>query len=237
MQADKSENIHKGHRQRVKKEFLEYGFNENTPHHKILEMLLFFCIPQGDTNPLAHELLNKYNNSIVDVLEAPVEELIKFKGLTESNVVLLKLIMPIARQYSKDETRKIKSFSSYSDIGNFLLNQFSGYTEENLALLCLDGVGHKKGFSIVEKGDIASVGVSTRKIIQTALSSNASCAVLAHNHPSRIALPSSQDIAITKTVAEALSHINVRLIDHIIIAEDDYVSMAQTEKYKYIFNK
>lgn len=235
MQANKSENIHKGHRQRVKKEFLEYGFNENTPPHKILELLLFFCLPQGDTNPLAHELLNQYNNSIVDVLEAPTQDLIKFKGLTKSNVVLLKLIMPIARLYAKHQTSNVNTFESYSDIGNFLLNQFSGYTEENLALLCLDGAGHKKGFSIVEKGDLASVGVSTRKIIQTALAANASCAVLAHNHPSGIALPSGQDVAITKTVSEALSHISVRLIDHIIIADGDYISMAQTQKYKDIF--
>lgn len=237
MSANKSNNIHSGHRKRVKEEFLKYGFNEDTPPHKVLETLLFFCLPQGDTNPLAHELLNHYNNSIAEVLEAPVEELIKFKGLTESNVVLLKLIMPIARMYAKHENSGIIRFRSHAEIGNYLTKQFIGYTEENLGLLSLDGTGQKISFDIVEKGDLSSVGISTRKIIQLALNTKATCAVLVHNHPSRLALPSGADISMTKTVYDALSHINVRLLDHIIVADDDYVSMAVSDKYKDIFNK
>lgn len=232
-----TESIHKGHRKRVKEEFLQYGFNENTPPHKILELLLFFCLPQGDTNALAHQLLDSYNGSIVDVLDAPVEELIKFKGLTESNVVLLKLIMPIARLYAKHESKGIKIFRSDAEIGSYLVKLFAGYTEENLGLLSLDGTGRRLSFDIVEKGDLGTVGVSTRKIIQTALKTNATTVILAHNHPSRIALPSGADVAMTEAVAEALSHINVRLHDHIIIADNDYVSMRQSAKYADIFNK
>lgn len=233
----KSENIHKGHRKRVKDEFLAHGFDEKTPPHKILETLLFFCLPQGDTNPLAHQLLNKYNNSISAVLEAPIEELIQFKGLTESNAVLLKLIMPIARLCAEEENANKKNFKSLSEIHNYLIKRFAGFTEENLGILCLDGACNKISFDIVEKGDLGSVGISVRNIVKLALDKNAVFVIMAHNHPSHIALPSGADIAMTENVAQALSHINVRLIEHVIIADNDCVSMAQTEKYQYLFNK
>lgn len=85
------------------------------------------------------------------------------------------------------------------------------------------------------EGDINSVGVSTRNIIEYVLFTKATSVVMVHNHPSGIALPSNQDIAITEQVKAALSHIGVKLVDHIIIADDDYISLYQTNKYKYIF--
>lgn len=231
-----AESLHKGHRKRVKTEFLEVGFNNKTPQHKMLEMLLFFCLPQGDTNPLAHELLNKYKN-IAGVLDAPVEELIEFSGITESNVVLLKLIMPIARKYLADKQEGISDFGSLSEIGDFLLDRYTGLTEENLGVLSLDGNMKMKDFTFVEHGDLGSVGISTRKMIQLVLKTQATYIVIAHNHPSGIALPSATDCVMTENIANAFEHINVHLLDHIIIADGDYISMAQTQKFKYIFER
>ena len=99
------ENLHKDHRKRVKQDFLRNGFDHKTPSHKILEMLLFYCISRKDTNDLAHELINRYG-SLSGVLDAPVKELITFNGLTESNVGLLKMIMPIARVYQYEKITK-----------------------------------------------------------------------------------------------------------------------------------
>ena len=85
------DNLHEGHRDRIRQEFLQHGFDQNTPPHKILEILLFYCVQRADTNPIAHELINKYG-SVAAVLDAPVEELAAFKGLSERSAVLLKLI-------------------------------------------------------------------------------------------------------------------------------------------------
>ena len=59
--------------------------------------------------------------------------------------------------------------------------------------------------------------------------------IIAHNHPDGVAIPSGEDIAVTRKIQSALSHINIRLLDHIIIGGDDYVSLAQSRLYKYIF--
>ena len=233
---DAERNIHIGHRKRVKEEFLANGFNKNPPPHKVLEYLLFYALQQGDTNPLAHDLIKRYK-TIAGVLDAPVEELITFKGITVSNVGLLKVILPIARIYANDKKSLNNSFADINEIGDYLLPKYIGFTEEALGILSLDGNVCELGFNIVEQGDLSSVGVSTRKIIEEVIRTKANGIVMAHNHPSGIALPSAADITMTETVADALSHVGVRLIDHLIIANGDFVSMAQTKRYSYIFYK
>jgi len=229
----KKENLHEGHRDRMKSEFLEKGLNGMQPH-RILELLLFYCVPRCDTNPLAHELINRYK-TLAGVLDAPVDELLTFKGITKNNVGLLKMIVPLSRLYLQDKEAKITAFNSINEIGDYLLNRYFGFTEEKFGILCMDSSAKPLGFQIMGEGDINSVGVSTRNIIEYALSTKATSVVMVHNHPSGIALPSNQDIAITEQVKAALSHIGVKLVDHIIIAENDYISLYQTNKYKYIF--
>lgn len=231
-------NVHAGHRDRMKTEFIENkcNFNENTPPHKVLEMLLFFCIKQADTNPLAHQLLQRYR-TISGVLDAPVEELITYNGLTKSNVVLLKMILPVARIYRSDRQNLRSCFHNISEIGDFLLDPYMGLCEERLSILSLDGNCRKLSFDFIATGDMSSVGVSTRDIIQLTLKTGATGVVMAHNHPGGIALPSGADVGITEMVSTALTHIGVRLIDHIIIANDDYISMMQSQQYKYLFER
>ena len=231
--GEKKVNIHEGHRDRMKTEFLENGIDGMQPH-RILELLLFYCVPRCDTNPLAHKLLDRYK-TISGVFDAPIEELITFPGLTKNSVVLLKLIIPLSRIYMQGKENKKIAFNSINEIGDYLLNRYFGFTEEKFGILCMDSSAKEIGFQIMGEGDINSVGVSTRNIIEYVLFTKATSVVMVHNHPSGIALPSNQDIAITEQVKAALSHIGVRLVDHIIIADDDYISLYQTNKYKYIF--
>lgn len=233
LDSNKEKNPHEFHRQRMKKEFLANGL-DNLPEHKMLEMLLFYCIPRRDTNELAHHLIDRYG-SLAGVLDAPNEELMEFSGITENGVVLLKLIIPLSRAYAKKNTNKRTSFKKLEDIGDYLLTLYFGRNEENFGVLFLSQQMKYLSFEFLGEGDAHSVGVSTRNIIQMALSLNAGCVVLAHNHPSGIALPSNEDIAITEQVISALSHIGVRVIDHIIIAGEDYVSLRQSGRYRNLF--
>lgn len=230
-----SENLHAQHRQRVKKEFLAHGFSKDTPPHKVLELLLFFCLPRNDTNPLAHELLNRFG-SVAGVLDAPVSELITFKGLTESNVVLFKLIPEIARRYWEDQVDADCVFHNYDEMGEFLCRAHFGYSEEKVSILCLSSNAKLLAHDFLANGNISSVGVSMRDIAEIALRNGATCIVLAHNHPSGCALPSPEDVRATQMIASSLAHVGVRLIDHVVIAGDDYVSMAQSACYRDLFD-
>lgn len=226
-------NLHKGHRDRVKKKFLKNGFTEGTPKHEILEMILFYSVPRKDTNELAHKLLEKFG-SLVGVLNAPSSELEKFPGITENTAVLFKMIMEVARVYAAESVSKETIFGSLDEIGTYLMGRFAGITEEQFAVLSLKSNGKFIAYDIVGKGDISSVSVSTRKIIEIIIERKATSVVLAHNHPGGLALPSGPDLENTKNIREALKHIGVHLIDHIIIADGDFVSIAQSKQIRDI---
>ena len=227
-------NLHEGHRERVRQEFLQHGFDQNTPPHKVLELLLFYCVQRADTNPIAHELIKKYG-SVAAVLDAPVEELASFKGLSERSAVLLKLIMPIAQRYIYDKSEQKPTFNGLESIGRYILGSFLGETREKVAVMCLDAKGSMLDFAFLGEGSIDSVGLSNRELVKRALQLNATAVVLCHNHPNGIALPSDNDIILTTQAADALRSVGIQLIDHVIVADTDFVSMAQSEQYGYIF--
>lgn len=228
------DNLHEGHRDRIRQEFLQHGFDHNTPPHKILEILLFYCVQRADTNPIAHELIKKYG-SVAAVLDAPVEELASFKGLSERSAVLLKLIMPTAQRYIYDKQSQKPAFTNLDSIGKYALGRFLGETKEKTAVMCLDTRGTMLEFAFLSEGEIDSVGLSNRALVKTVIGTNAVAAVLCHNHPNGVAIPSDVDVEITAQAAQILCGVGVQLIDHIIIADTDFVSMAQSEQFGYIF--
>ena len=228
------ENVHSGHRERVRKEFLKNGFDEDTPPHKIMEMLLFYSIPRKDTNEIAHELVSRFG-SIAGIIDAPVDELVKVNGVNTNTAALIKLIMPVARRYMFDKKRNTHKYSNIDEVGNYLLRRYIGYSKEVFSITSFSGSGSILGFDILSEGDVSEVSISTRTVIEAVLKRQAVCAIIAHNHPDGVAVPSDNDIAVTENIKNALAHINVRLLDHLIIADGDYVSMAQSRLYKHIF--
>lgn len=228
-------NLYAEHRRRVKDKFLKRGIPVGTPPHEVLEFLLFYSIPRADTKIIAKRLLQRFG-TLSNVFKAPISELMKIDGMGEHSAILIKLIPEIAREYTDDIISKASTLKTSDEIGTYLLGRYAYFgMEEVFTVTSFNNSGKLLCFNIVEKGDIASVGVSTRKVIETLINTNATTAVIAHNHPGGIALPSNEDLKITVLLKNALNAINVNLIDHIIIADGDYVSLAQSEKFKDIF--
>jgi len=218
--------IHDGHRQRLKKRFLEEGLDHFT-QIQVLELLLFYCVPRKDTNPIAHALLSHFG-TLAQVLDAPVEELRKVPGIGENAVTLLHLVPEISRFYMVSRISHNDALPTLEDCAAYLLPHFFGRTVETVYLLCLDAKCKVICCREVGEGSVNSAGISVRKIVEVALGANASSVVLAHNHPSGVALPSQEDIQTTGRIAMALKAVEVLLADHIIVADDDYVSLAQS---------
>ena len=218
--------IHKGHRQRMKDRFREEGL-DNFSEVQALELLLFYCIPQKDTNPIAHDLLNHFG-SLSQVLEAPVEELVKVPGIKENAAVLLKLVTDMGRYYLVSRSQQFTILPTVNACANFLVPRFFGRRVETVFLLCLDAKCKVLCCKEVGEGSVNSAGISIRKIVELALGANATTVVLAHNHPSGMAIPSPEDIQTTRRLAAALNAVEIHLADHIIIADDDHISMVQS---------
>lgn len=228
------ENLHAGHRLRVKAQLLAGTVNENTPPHILLEALLYYSVPRRDTNPLAHRLLNRFG-SIEAVLSAPQDELMKIDGVTENTVSLFKLFLVLQKKIAAERADGVDELHTTEEIGEYLKQRYYMRCSEFVSLLCLRGNGKILSFDFIGEGDVASVGLSTRSILEIVIKHNATVAVLAHNHPSGIALPSAVDVEITRGLVTALKQVGVNLIDHIILADNDYVSMAQSQEYSNLF--
>lgn len=219
-------NEHTGHRDRVRKRFLENGFDGFEPH-EALEMCLFYAIPRKDTNALAHRLLDRYL-TIAGVCDAPVDELMREFSLSQSAAVFLKMLPEFARLYKESKTEN-PNVIDLDKLGEMFVNKFIGRTNEAVALMLGDAKGKMIFFDIISKGSINSSDVPVRKIVDLALRHNAKIAFLAHNHPSGSALPSESDIKSTEIVRKTLQSVGVNLIDHYIVTEFDYVSLRESE--------
>lgn len=217
--------LHDGHRQRLIQRFLEEDLDNFEPHN-VLELLLFYAIPRKDTNELAHVLMDTFG-SLKGVFDAPHEELIKVAGIGPNTAALLKLVPSLTRTYYSSDARSVILDTSEKS-GEYFLPYYIGQTEEVVRLACLDAGGKVISNQILHRGSANAAEVNLRKIVNIALRNNAMGVILAHNHPGGLPLPSEEDVATTKSIREALMPMGILLMDHIIVAGQDYVSMARS---------
>ena len=222
--------IHAGQRQRLKERFLRDGL-DHFEEHQVLELLLFYGIPQRDTNEIAHELIRKFG-SLSKVLEATPEELSEVKYVGDNVTTLFQLITAVARYYQVNCAMREEILTSIDACGRYLVPFFYERQNETVFLLCLDAKCKVLSCEKVGEGSVNSAGVPVRKIVELALKANATSVILAHNHPSGLAIPSGEDIQTTRRVAMALDAVEIGLVDHIIVADSDWVSLSQSGLYR-----
>lgn len=218
--------VHDGHRARLRRQFLEGGL-DSFSDVQALELLLSFVIARKDVNPLAHELLDRFG-SLAGVLDAPVGELTKVPGVGENTAVMLSVMPQLMRRYAIGKNKTGVILNTTTKAGSYLLPFFFGARDEQVYLLCLDAKCKVLDCRRLFTGSVNTVGVSVRRIVEEALRRNATSVILAHNHTSGIALPSREDEETTNMVQAALEAVGIRLADHMVMVEDDFVSMADS---------
>ena len=214
-----------GHRDRVKDRFRNEGLDSFEPVHA-LELLLFYAVPRKDTKTLARALLDHFG-SLTAVLEASPDELETVPGVGRNIATYLSLITAAGRYYLVRKTQEETILDTTEKYGNYLAGQFYGRRSETVYLLCLDAKCKVLSCQKVGEGDVNSVNIPIRRMVEIALMTNATTVVLAHNHTSGLAIPSREDVLTTRQLASALGAMDITLADHIVVADDDFVSMAQ----------
>ena len=216
--------VHDGHRKRLKVRFLQEGA-ERLRDHELLELLLFYAIPRSDTNETAHALLSRFG-SIAGVASAPAEALETVPGVGKNAALLLKAVAAVHRRIERADEQGGTRILVSEDAAAFLEKRFRGADKECVYMVCIDARRRVLCCEQIASGSLSQVEISVRGIAERALRNGAQGVIVAHNHPDGPALPSREDELVTGQILKALATIGVTLIDHIIISDTEYYSMA-----------
>ncbi|MEG1890969.1 MAG: DNA repair protein RadC [Clostridia bacterium] len=217
---------HDGHRQRMRERFLKEGLAGFAPH-EMLELMLFYAIPQRNVNPLAHALLERFG-SFHGVVEADAVELQKVQGVGEYAAALLVLFGQVAQQLEQSRAGVRATLSNRVTAQRYCMRLLSGLRQEHFYTICLNGQMQVIADALIARGSLGEVPAYPRLVAEAVLRHNAHSVVLCHNHPGGSCIPSQGDMETTRRLGELLSGIEVVLADHIIVAEDQALSMVES---------
>lgn len=216
------ENIHKGHRTRLRQVAQMNGINK-MQEHQALELLLTYVIPQKDVNPLAHLLINKFG-SFSEVLDAKKHELLTVKGVGENTACFLSSFKDFFFLYKENKQEQKTAIKNTKEAVAFVSATLNDKLQEELYVLCIDGLNLVKRFEQVSKGTSNATNVNIRKITEVVISSNTHNVIVCHNHPNGLATPSLADDKLTRALFMGLALNSITLLDHIIIGTNDFYS-------------
>ncbi len=197
--------------------------------HELLEVLLYYTIRQGDTNPIAHALMQHFG-SLHAVFEATPDQLCEVEGIGPRTAEYLSLIGASIRRYQTDliETKNnVVCLNDPDKIGSFFVPRFAAVRSEALCVAYVDSACRLIRCDDQSRGSTSKVLLDPVAIPRSAVMCNAAGVVLAHNHPNGEARPSREDITATQMLAARLASLDIALVDHCIVAQDSYYSMAR----------
>ena len=218
--------VHDGHRERLRARFAEHGldsFNELNA----LELLLCYAIPRRDTNDIAHRLLDAFG-SLSGVFQASMQELTSVPGIGENAATLILMVPQIVKKAHVSKAKETKIIRNSTDAGNYLLPYFLDEQDEIVMMLCLDNKRAVICCREMGRGVVNCVDANIRRMVETALKVKTTTVIVAHNHPNGVALPSREDDNFTRTLYRSLGLLGITLEDHIIVANDEFVSLADS---------
>lgn len=222
----KNDNIHKLHRQRLKERFLTSRF-DNFAEHEILEFLLFFSIPQGNTNPIAHKLLDRYH-SLSAVLDASYESLLTNDGVGSHSAILIKTLPALLNTYKTQKANKISQLTNQLVAIDYVSNLFFGSNIEEFYIICVDANSVIIDTKRLTSESFNKVEISLREVTKFVLNHDCDRIFIAHNHITPPATPSNDDILLTKKIFTSCTLNDIQLVDHIIYSPAGCYSFAET---------
>ncbi len=209
--------LHDQHRQRIDARIREYGLESLAPHEQ-LEYLLFAVIPRGDTNAIAHELLERFI-TIEGVFMAEVEELEQVTGVGHRTAMFLstmpQLLGVVERNISEDKKPVLDRKEVIED---FVKTYFYTKLDEAFYVLSLGSKRKLIAVSKISDGDEGETPAYVKKVVKRAVMNNAKAAILVHNHPCGNVMPSVSDVSISNEFKRVLETIGIEFVDSLIVS-------------------
>jgi DNA repair protein RadC len=214
-----------GHRGRMRDKLLGVG-PDALADYELLEMLLFFAMPRGDTKPLAKAVINRFG-SFAAVLAAPLRELWGTPGLGEHSIAAIKLVHASALRLAKAEVMDRPVLGNWDMLMDYLNAVMARERVEQFRVLFLDNRNRLLADEAQAKGTVNHTPVYPREVVRRALELHATALILVHNHPSGDPTPSREDLGMTKLVQQAAEVLSIVLHDHVIVGNGRWLSFRQ----------
>lgn len=215
-------NIHKGHRQRLRKKAVENNL-EDFEEHEVLELLLTFVIPQKDTNPLAHELINEFG-SLAGVMNASSHDLMGIKGISEYSAEFITLLKYVFKKFRQSKLKSMRKITNVKDSVELCVSELADLPLENVFVACIDNSNNLVAKKIISTGFSNETNVPVRKIIDMCIRTGTSNIIIAHNHPHGNEKPSGHDDEVMKYLSLTLALSGIKILDSVIVGIDGYYS-------------
>ncbi len=214
-----------GHRERMRDRLLERG-PDSLADYELLEMLLFFAQPKGDTKPAAKRLINHFG-SYANALSARPDDLEKVRGIGRTTAAALKLVHGAAVRLARAELRDQPVLGNWDQLMTYLNAVMAREPVEHFRILFLDTKNRLIADELQGIGTINHTPVYPREVARRALELHAAALILAHNHPSGDPTPSVADLDMTMQMQRMLQSLGIVLHDHIIVGNGRWTSLSK----------
>lgn len=223
--------IHANHRARMKQKFLENRSEAYYPH-QLLEILLFFSIPRCDTNPIGHDLLERFR-TIENVMSAEVDQLMEVNKIGPASAYFIRAVGEICRRYAKDRDKRLQ-FGSLADFKDYFVKNEPGYPDNSLVILSvneqLELVGTEY-FSLDNfTGDCSVSRIMIGSIIKGCTARIAVCLY----HKLNLLMPDDRDYFLARMISNAATAIDTELIDLVVCDGDFAFSMRSSGSFSFV---
>lgn len=227
---NKKESIHAGHRQRMYEKFDTTGF-DGWSKFEVLEYMLYYVIPRGDTNPTAHALFDYNLKSIVRLLDNAKDFSMtnNIDGVGEKTVRFLRGLREFMLYYQRESLKENRVQFTRDNFYDVLGMLDLSEEDEEIAIVCMDRFLRIKAVAkLTEHSDATYASFQIDRLIKTATQAKSANVAIIHTHPSGIDRASYEDIVMTKEVQRILETIHISLVDHFIVCGDKLISIMQT---------
>ena len=218
---------HEGHRLRMRRRYESQGGLEGFAPHEVLEMWLYYAIPQKNVNALAHELLERFG-SLHGVLHADSAQLRQVKGIGEYSAAFLSMFSQIVNYCEREQAGSKTKLANRAEAESYCIRLLAGEKREVFYAVCLNGQMQVLHNALIAKGSLSEVPAYPRIAAEAALNHQAHSILLCHNHPGGSLLPSQGDMEVTRQLAALFQGLEIALLDHIIVAEGKALSMLSS---------
>ena len=217
-----------GHRDRARQRFSSLTNKDAFSDYDLMELILFFIIPRVDVKETAYKLIKKFKD-IRGVFQANKDELHSIIGYADKINYFFQIANEVSTRICKKNLKNTSVIDNFDVLLNYVKKKLSPLQIEEFWIIFLNS-----NFELIDErkfgtGTLDESIISKNDILKSCIELNIKNIVLMHNHPSGSAEPSISDITATNSLLEVLSHINVSIIDHIIVAHDDYFSFAKND--------